>query len=96
MTLTQYIDMTHSYTTKNFWIYEEGSSDEVWARINGVDGQKELPLDELDTSLICALVNVQPMTAITFLKREIAMAKVVNQHITTDRIYVIVRMVEDE
>lgn len=93
MTLSEYIDITSSTTTRTFGIYLEEDEDDVEDRIIC---RNEKGFDKLDELCVCTIINNQMYKINTFIKPKLANAEVVRQFITADRIYVIVRMDEDE
>lgn len=92
MTLNDFVNATTTFGIRDFRVYLEENMDEVWDRL---EEGNELAPNEQDELCQVAFVNIQPMVIKTFLKAEIADAEVIRQFITRDRIYVIVRAVEE-
>lgn len=90
MTLSDFVNRTTTFGIRDYRIYLEEDMDEIWDRL---EEGNELALTETDELCLVAFVDIQPMVIETFLKAEIADAKVVRQFITSDRIYVVIRTV---
>lgn len=92
MKLSDFVNRTTTFGIRDYRIYLEEDIDEIWDRL---EEGNELALTEKDELCLVAFVDIQPMNIKTFLKAEIADAKVVRQFITSDRIYVVIRTVEE-
>lgn len=92
MTLNEYVNATTTFSIRDFRIYLEEDMDELWDRL---EEGNELAPNEQDELCQLAFVNIQPVVIKAFLKAEIADAEVIRQFITRDRIYVVIRVVEE-
>lgn len=89
MTLNDFVNRTTTFGIRDYRIYLEEDMDEIWDRL---ENGNELAPHEKDELCLLAFVDIQPMVVKTFLKAGIADAKVVRQFITSDRIYIVIRM----
>lgn len=89
MTLNDFVNRTTTFGIRDYRIYLEEDMDEIWDRL---ENGNELALHEKDELCVLAFVDIQPTFVKTFLKAEIADATVVRQFITSDRIYIVIRM----
>lgn len=93
MTLNDFVNRTTTFgIIRDYRIYLEEDMDEIWNRL---EGREELAVNEKDELCLCAFMDIQPMVIKSFLKAEIADAEVVRQFVSTDRIYVVIRMEEE-
>lgn len=93
MTLNDFVNRTTTFGIRDYRIYLEEDMDEIWDRL---EEGRELAPREKDELCVVAFTDIQPTVVKTFLKAEIADAKVVRQFITSDRIYIVIRMCENE